>query len=135
MKDDNKRFPGCPPSISELISRSAERGFLYFANQNTRIFQIFKRVIGDSYSPYMSAYGYFMGTIYVRTDSPHYIERFNYLKREWIKAVNVEMGMDIITDMVIKVLPHDKLDVDVPESQEYNETSRELKKTTLKNPE
>jgi hypothetical protein len=135
MKDDHKRFPGCPPSISDHLSRSADRGFLYFANQKRRIFTVFNRVIGDEYSPFMSAYGYFMGTIHVRTDSPAYVERFNYFKKGWINAVNIEMGMDIITDMTIKVLPEGSDMQEVPESSEYIESARELKRNTLKNPE
>lgn len=125
-KKDNKRFPGCPPSLGDILGRSANGGFLYFANQNQRILSLFPRVVGPKDSQHMEAYGYFMGTIHVRTASPAYMERFNYMKRDWIKALNVEMGVPIINDMRIRVLPRGGPAGEIPEDADYKRLSRGL---------
>ncbi|MDR2339437.1 MAG: DUF721 domain-containing protein [Deltaproteobacteria bacterium] len=131
----DKRFPGCPPSVGDLIRKSANGGFLYFANQNQRILSLFERVVGRQYAPHLSAYGYFMGTIHVRTDNPAYVERFNYLKAEWIRAINVEMGVDIISDMRIKVLPKGEASGEVPEDPGYRDMANDIKKSGRDDPE
>jgi hypothetical protein len=135
MKERDKRFPGCPKSLEDHIERSANKGFLYFANQNRRIFQVFRRVTGEEYASSLSPYGYFMGTIYVRTESPAYVERFNYMKIEWMKAINIEMGMEIITEMRIKVLPPGEDPPEVDGSPEYQALSKEAGRNSIDRPE
>jgi hypothetical protein len=134
-RERDKLNPGCPPSLGDIINRSATRGFLYFADRNVRIFELFGRIVGSKYSKYLSAYGYFMGTIHVRTESPAYVERFNYMKKEWIAAINIELGMEIIDDMQIRVMPKDQKVDEVPETAEYRSLSDQAKKYHIDDPE
>jgi hypothetical protein len=135
MSDRDKRFPGCPPSLGDIINRSGNRGFLYFAGQTTRLFKIFDRVIGPDYSRYISAYGYFMGVLFVRTGLPAYVERFNYIKKEWIRSINIEMGIELISDIKIKVLPKNQPIEDLPDSLEFQRLSEQINKNDIDNPE
>ena len=100
---------------------------MYFIDQKTKIFKLFRRVIGKKNAEHITAYGHFMGTLFLRTGHPAYAERFSYLKSEWIKALNIELGEEIISDMCIKVLPDGAPSGDVPDTDEYKKVSREMK--------
>ncbi|MDR2199965.1 MAG: DUF721 domain-containing protein [Deltaproteobacteria bacterium] len=131
----DKRFPGCPPGLGELLDRESDRGFLYFIKRNNRVLKLFERVAGEKYLGKITAYRYFMGTVFLRADSPAYVERFNYLKKDWLKALNVELGMDLITDMRIKVLTEEEAAKDFPESSEYQRISDLIRENGADHPE
>jgi hypothetical protein len=93
------------PSIGDLLEKSIGTGFLHFTYQNPRIYEIFERAAGPEVLKRVSPYGYQLGVLYLRTDSPHYLERCRYLSKQWIKDMNIELGCEFLTDIRIKVLP------------------------------
>jgi hypothetical protein len=134
-KNEDKRFPGCPPSIGDIIGRSSQKGFLHFAGQSSRLFRLFDRVAGPQYRGRVSAYGYLLGTLYLRTSSPAYIQRFGYMKQEWIKGINIEMGMPILSDMKIKLLADSSPAEVVPDKSEFSDLLLQIKKNSEEKPE
>jgi hypothetical protein len=114
---DERRFPGVPPSVGQLLDRSVYKGRMYFLMQNQRIMDKFKLVVDPLVLEHASPYAYQFGVLYVRVDSPHYLERFRYSKNVWLKAINIEMGFDILTDINLKVLSQDPSVDNLPNSE------------------
>jgi hypothetical protein len=74
-------------------------------SRNLRLFRLFEELADPGAPGRLEAWGMRLGTLFVRVESPHLLERCRYLKRQWIRDLNVEMGEDVVTEIVFKVLP------------------------------
>lgn len=103
----DRGFAGVPPSIGQLMEKSLEDGAMNYVMRNRRLFDKFKLVAGVEASKHCSVLAHQLGVLYVRVDSPHWLERLRYLKKDWLKALNTEMGFEMLSDISLKVLPED----------------------------
>jgi hypothetical protein len=125
---EERRFPGVPPSIGTLLDISARKGGVYFLLQNRTLYEKFKLIAGPEVLKHAQPYGYLLGILFLRVDSPHYLERYGYLKRDWLRALNIEMGMEFLTDINLRVVQEDSPDGPLPhdEMRKLSETARRL---------
>jgi hypothetical protein len=102
---------GAPPGLSSRLDEHVDylvhNGWLHFAVRNQRLFRKFNELIGAKHHGRVEAVGKQLGTLYLRTESPHMYERCNYLKRQWISIMNREMGEEAVTDILVRVLQRD----------------------------
>ncbi|MDR3154937.1 MAG: DUF721 domain-containing protein [Deltaproteobacteria bacterium] len=99
------RPPRLPGSVGRLIEESVNSGYLHFLARSNRLYRIFSEVTGPEYAGRVLPYGVELGLLHARVDSPHLLERCHYMKKEWIRDLNLEMGEDLVTDMIFRVLP------------------------------
>jgi hypothetical protein len=98
------RAPKIPRSLGTELEYLKREGFLHFLARNRRLFRKFSEIIGTQYAGKVEACGKQLGMLYVRVDSPHLAERCHYMKKEWMKILNIEMGEEVVTDMFFRVL-------------------------------
>jgi hypothetical protein len=96
--------PPLAPGLPWILEELARDGFLHFAIRNRRLFRKFEELASSLFGGRVEACGLRFGTLFVRADSPHLLERCLYLKKEWIKSLNAEMGEDTVSDIVFRVL-------------------------------
>ncbi|MDR1079878.1 MAG: DUF721 domain-containing protein [Deltaproteobacteria bacterium] len=96
--------PPLPQLLDTILNDQINNGFLHFAVRNQRLYRKFNEMMGTDYRGRIEACGKQLGTLYVRADSPHLMERCVYRKKEWIELLNREMGEEVVTDIRIRVL-------------------------------
>ncbi|MDR2460315.1 MAG: DUF721 domain-containing protein [Deltaproteobacteria bacterium] len=115
LSPEDYRFPGTPPSIQRLLAGSLKKGRLGLILQNSRLFDCFTQVVGPKIREHAAPYAYQMGKLYLRVDSPHYLMLYKYQEKEWVKAINIEMGVEILETILMKVLPPEAPNPEVQE--------------------
>jgi hypothetical protein len=102
------RPPAIPRSLGKNIESQIQGGFLSFLVRNKRLFRIFDEMIASRYNGRVAVCGKRLGTLYVRVESPHLMERCLYQKTEWLEFLNREIGDEILTDIFFRVLQKDE---------------------------
>jgi hypothetical protein len=91
-------------SLEESINNSLKTGFLYFVDQKIRIFEAFPLAVGQTMAQRAKAAYYEMGKLTVQVSEPAFLERCQYLKKDWIQRLNIELGYNLINEIELKLV-------------------------------
>lgn len=108
------------------MERSLTHGALYYLDREKRLIDVFSRILDAKAAERCRVYGYQLGTLYVKVDSPAWLERLRYKRAEWIRALNIEMGENLIEDIHFRVLPLDSPSPELPVHPEIKKMSDSL---------
>jgi hypothetical protein len=92
-----------PLNLNESIDLSLETGFLYFIDLKIKVFDAFPRAVGKVLAERVKATYYDAGILTVFVTEPAYLERCQYLKKNWLKRLEIELGCALVTEIVLKL--------------------------------
>ncbi|MEW5722169.1 MAG: DUF721 domain-containing protein [Thermodesulfobacteriota bacterium] len=99
------RPPSDLTSLGRIIDRSLEEGFLGLAREMLRVFEVWEEAVGGYNASKAAPESVKNGRLTVLVQSPVWIDRFGYLKAEFIKNVNQALGAPLIKEITFRVGP------------------------------
>jgi hypothetical protein len=89
--------------IGEIISESSESGFLGLVGDVVRVFQVWEAAVGAYNAARTKPESIKNGRLTVIVPSPVWIDRFSYLKAQFIEKINQTLGAPMVKELIFKV--------------------------------
>lgn len=97
------RKPGDLTRVGRIISESMDRGYLGLAREMVRVFGVWEEAVGAYNASKAVPESIKNGRLTVLVESPVWIDRFSYLKPDFIRNVNEALGAPMVNEIVFRV--------------------------------
>jgi hypothetical protein len=97
-----RRPPGRLTRIGDVINESTSEGYLGLAREMVRVFEVWEDAVGAFNAARTFPESIKNGRLTVWVESPVWIDRFSYLKQQFIKKINEKLGVDLVEEIVFK---------------------------------
>jgi hypothetical protein len=89
--------------IGDLISESTESGFLGLVGEVVRVFQVWEAAVGAYNAARTRPESIKNGRLTVVVASPVWVDRFSYLKSQFIEKINQTLEAPLVKELIFKV--------------------------------